>query len=171
MSPRRERLAVPPAEFTSYYGNPVVKAPTWKKPHVPLYLFLGGTAGASALLGVLADTTGRPGMRRAGRLVAAAGSSAGAGLLIHDLGRPERLLNMLRVFKPTSPLSVGSGVPAPSAGLPAAAAAAELAGRAPTAGRLAAAGSAVLGPAMTTYTAVLLADTAAPTWHESWREL
>jgi DMSO reductase anchor subunit len=171
MSPRRERLAVPPAEFTSYYGHPVVKPPTWKKPDVPLYLFLGGTAGASALLGVLADATGRPGLRRAGRLAAAVGSSAGAGLLVHDLGRPERFFNMLRVFKPTSPLSVGSWILAPFSGLTAAAAAAELTGRAPTAGRLAAAGSAVLGPAMTTYTAVLLADTAVPTWHESWREL
>jgi hypothetical protein len=168
---KRERMAVPPAEFTSYYGHPVVKPPTWKKPDVPVYLFLGGTAGASALLGVLADATGRPGLRRVGRLVAAAGSSAGAGLLVHDLGRPERFLNMLRVFKPTSPLSVGSWVLAPFSGLSAAAAAAELTGRASTAGRLAAAGSAVLGPAMTTYTAVLLADTANPTWHESWREL
>ena len=37
-------------EFTSYYGRPIIKAPVWKSPDVPLYLFLGGAAGTSAVL-------------------------------------------------------------------------------------------------------------------------
>ncbi|MDQ3456389.1 MAG: polysulfide reductase, partial [Actinomycetota bacterium] len=44
-------------------------------------------------------------------------------------------------------------------------------GRHPRLGRLAGAGATVLGPAMTTYTAVLLAATAVPGWHEAHREL
>ena len=36
---------MPEAEFTSYYGRPILKAPVWKQPDVPLYLFLGGLAG------------------------------------------------------------------------------------------------------------------------------
>jgi hypothetical protein len=75
---------------------------------VPLYLFLGGAAGASSVLAAFADVSGRPTLTKVGRLVAGGGSIASVGFLIHDLGRPERFLHMLRVFKPTSPLSVGT---------------------------------------------------------------
>ena len=92
--------------------------------------------------------------------------------LVHDLGRPERFLNMLRVFKPTSPLSVGSWLLAPfgaagrggrrlGADRRRARAWAGPPGRAPGCS----------GPALATYTAVLLADTAVPAWHEAYREL
>lgn len=166
-----ERLTVPEAEFRSYYGRPVIKEPVWKVPDVPAYLFLGGLAGGSAVLGALADATGRRALCRVGRVTAAGAALASVGALMHDLGRPERFLNMLRVFKPTSPLSVGSWILAPFSGLSAAAAASELTGRLPALGRLASAGSAALGPAMATYTAVLLSDTAVPAWHEAYREL
>lgn len=167
MSPRRERAMVEPAEFTSYYGRPILKEPAWKQPDVPLYLFLGGAAGASATMAALADVTGRPGLARVGRLVASGGSVASVAALIHDLGRPARFLNMLRVLKPTSPLSVGSWILAPFSGLAAVSAASEVTGLLPGIGRLAGAGAGVLGPAMCTYTAVLLADTATPSWHEA----
>jgi hypothetical protein len=162
---------VEPAEFASYYGRPILKEPAWKQPDVPLYLFLGGAAGASASLGVVADATGRAQLARVGRLVASAGSAASVVALVHDLGRPLRFLNMLRVFKPTSPLSVGSWILSPFSGLAAVAAASEVTGRFPRIGRLAGAAAGVLGPAMCTYTAVLLADTATPAWHEGYREL
>jgi hypothetical protein len=162
---------VPPAEFRSYYGRPILKQPTWKVPDVPAYLYMGGAAGVSASLAALADLTGRPELRRVGRLAAAAGAGVSVGALVHDLGRPERFLNMLRVFKPTSPLSVGSWLLAPFGTLAGMAAAAELTGRAPTLGRAAGAGAGLLGPALATYTAVLLADTAIPAWHEAYREL
>lgn len=172
MSGRRSRPeVVPEAEFESYYGRPILKEPAWKVPDVPLYLFLGGLAGASAPMAALADLTGRPELARAGRWVAAGGSLASVGALIHDLGRPERFLNMLRVFKPTSPLSVGSWILAPFSGLASAAAVSELTGLLPVPGRLAGGVAAVLGPAMSTYTAVLLADTAIPAWHEAYPEL
>lgn len=162
---------VPEPEFGSYYGRPILKEPVWHQPDVPLYLFAGGLAGASALLAEGADATGRPGLLRVARIAAAAGSTAGAGLLVHDLGRPARFLNMLRVLKITSPLSVGSWVLAPFGGLSAIAAASELSGRLPVVGRLAGVGAGILGPALATYTAVLVADTAVPAWHEAHREL
>ncbi|RKT88170.1 Polysulphide reductase, NrfD [Saccharopolyspora antimicrobica] len=155
----------------SYYGRPVLKPPVWKVPDVPLYLYLGGLAGASSTMALLADLTGRDRLAGAGRLAAAVGATASVGALVHDLGRPTRFLNMLRVFKPTSPLSVGSWILAPFSALSGAAAASELTGRLPGAGRAAAAIAGAIAPAMTTYTAVLLADTAVPGWHAVYREL
>ncbi|MEU4672371.1 NrfD/PsrC family molybdoenzyme membrane anchor subunit [Amycolatopsis sp. NPDC023774] len=171
MSPRREPTMVDPVEFTSYYGRPILKEPAWKQPDVPLYLFLGGAAGSSATMASLATLTGRPGLARVGRLVAAAGASASVVALIHDLGRPARFLHMLRVLKPTSPLSVGSWILAPFSGLAAVSAGSAETGLLPPVGKLAGAAAGVLGPAMCTYTAVLLADTATPSWHEARRHL
>lgn len=168
---RGERLMVPDAEFGSYYGRPIIKEPTWKVPDVPAYLYLGGVAGVSASLAALADGTGRPALRAVGRYASLLGASVSVVALVHDLGRPARFLNMLRVFKPTSPLSVGSWILAPFGTLAAAAAASEFTGIAPRLGRLAGAGAGLLGPALTTYTAVLLADTAVPAWHDAHREL
>lgn len=168
---RGEQLMVPQAQFRSYYDRPVIKPPVWKVPDVPGYLYLGGLAGASASMAALADATGQRRLRRIGRLAAALGATASVGALIHDLGRPARFLNMLRVFKTTSPLSVGSWILAPFATLAAASAASELSGIAPRLGSAAGAGAAALGPAMTTYTAVLLADTAVPAWHDAHRHL
>jgi hypothetical protein len=162
---------VPDAEFGSYYGRPILKEPAWKVPDVPLYLFAGGLAGVSATMSAVAEATRRPVLAAAGRYVAAGGATAGVVALVHDLGRPERFLAMLRVFKPTSPLSVGSWILAPFSGLTAAAAASQLTGRLPRAGRAASLAAAGLGPAMATYTAVLLADTAVPAWHEAYPEL
>ncbi|MGY2702066.1 NrfD/PsrC family molybdoenzyme membrane anchor subunit [Nocardioides sp. HB32] len=167
----REQSMVPEPEFESYYGRPILKQPTWKTPDVPLYLFLGGLAGCSALLAEGAAATGRPDLERVARLTAAGGAAAGTVALVHDLGRPERFLNMLRVFKPTSPLSVGSFILAPFSALSGAAAATEVTGRFPRLGRLAGAGAAAFGPPLATYTAALLANTAIPAWHEAHREL
>lgn len=169
--PRGEQPMVPEAEFESYYGRPILKEPTWKTPDVPLYLFLGGLAGCSALLAEGAALTGRPQLERVARLAAAGGASAGTVALVHDLGRPERFLNMLRVFKPTSPLSVGSFILAPFASLAGAAAASQVTGLLPRLGRLAGLGAAAFGPPLATYTAALVANTAAPAWHEAHREL
>lgn len=162
---------VPDAEFTSYYGRPIIKPPVWKVPDVPAYLYLGGMAGVTATLGELGSVTGRPALRRVGRLASAGGAVASVGFLIHDLGRPERFLNMMRVIKPTSPLSVGSWILAPFGTLTGATAASELTGLLPGVARLTGAGAGLLGPAMTTYTAVLLSDTAVPAWHDAYREL
>ncbi len=162
---------VPTADFASYYGRPILKQPTWKSPDIPGYLFVGGLAGASAVLAEGAARAGLPTLRRVALVAASGGAGVGTVALIHDLGRPERFLHMLRVFKPTSPLSVGSFVLAPFATLASAAAASAVTGLMPRAGRVAGAGAAVLGPALATYTAALVADTAIPAWHDAYRQL
>jgi formate-dependent nitrite reductase membrane component NrfD len=169
---KRERGSmVEPAEFTSYYGRPILKKPRWKNPDVPGYLWLGGMAGTSAVAAALGEATGRPALRQGGRYVAAGGALLSTVALIHDLGRPERFLNMLRVIKPTSPLSVGTWILSPFAAFASAAAASEATGIAPRLGRLAGWGAALFGPPLASYTGVLLANTAVPAWHEAHREL
>ena len=162
---------VPDPTFESYYGKQILKTPTWKTPDVPLYLFLGGLCGGSALLAEGASLQRLDGLERTTRITAATGAAVGTVFLVHDLGRPERFLNMLRVFKPTSPLSVGSFILAPFASFASAAAASAVTGRLPRLGRLAGLGAAAFGPPLATYTAALFADTAVPLWHEAHREL
>ncbi|GGU91409.1 polysulfide reductase [Streptomyces filipinensis] len=168
---RGEQPMVPDATFSSYYGKPVLNKPTWKPLDIAGYLYLGGLAGASSLLAAGGQVTGRPGLAAPAKLGAAGAISLSLAALVHDLGRPARFLNMLRVLKPTSPMSVGSWLLAGYAPLTLTAAATEVAGRWRLLGSAATAASAVLGPAVATYTAVLLSDTAVPAWHEGYREL
>lgn len=174
----QDDLAVPPAEFRSYYGRPVIKAPVWKE-DIAAYLFTGGLAAGSSLLAAGADAAGLSGLRRAGRLASLAAVGASTYFLIHDLGRPSRFANMLRVFKPTSPMSMGSWILAGFGPVSALAAACELAGSQPSGGagttgrvllgvgRISGHAAAALAPLLGTYTAVLLADTAVPAWHDA----
>ncbi|MFD0313453.1 NrfD/PsrC family molybdoenzyme membrane anchor subunit [Streptomyces flavalbus] len=168
---RGEQPVVPEAAFASYYGTPILNSPTWRALDIAGYLFVGGLAGASSLLAAGAGATARPALARTAKLGAAGAVSASLALLVHDLGRPARFLNMLRVCKPTSPMSVGSWLLAGYAPLTLTAAATDVAGRFRLVGRAATASAAALGPAVATYTAVLLADTAVPSWHEAHREL
>jgi formate-dependent nitrite reductase membrane component NrfD len=172
---------VPDAEFTSYYGRPIVKPAPWTA-DIPGYLFFGGLAGGSALLGAGADLTDRPALRRTARFGAFGAIGVSMYLLVHDLGRPSRFYNMLRVAKPTSPMSVGTWILTafgPAAGV---AATAELRHFLPRRFRLlrgvlaiadrpAGLAAAALGPAVASYTAVLISDTSTPSWHEGYREL
>jgi formate-dependent nitrite reductase membrane component NrfD len=91
--------------------------------------------------------------------------------LVNDLGRPSRFLNMLRVFKTSSPMSVGSWLLASYGPVAGAAAASAVTGLLPRAGAAATAGAAVLGSGIATYTGALLCDTAVPAWHEAHREM
>ena len=180
---RDEHQMVPDAEFTSYYGRPILKASPWEK-DIPAYLFMGGLAAGSSLLAAGADLSGRPALRRTGRVTSLLALTASMGALVHDLGRPSRFYNMLRVAKPTSPMSVGTWILTaygPFAGL---AAVAELRPLMPAVvrdglpGRLLGLGArpaglvaAVIAPAVASYTAVLLTDTATPTWHDAHEHL
>ncbi|MFE2566077.1 NrfD/PsrC family molybdoenzyme membrane anchor subunit [Streptomyces mirabilis] len=168
---RGEQLMVPRAEFESYYGRPIIHAPSWAARDIAGYFFLGGLAGAGSVLAAGAQLTGRPRTATAMKVSSLAAVSLSAAALIHDLGRPGRFANMLRVFKPTSPMSMGSWLLSaygPAAG---AAALSAVTGRLPRAGATATAGAALLGPALASYTAVLAADTAVPAWHGAHREL
>jgi formate-dependent nitrite reductase membrane component NrfD len=166
-----EQPMVPDAEFTSYYGRPVIKEPVWRVPDVPGYLFLGGLAGASSVLAAGAQQSGYAELARVAKVAALGAISLSAVALVHDLGRPGRFANMLRVFKPSSPMSVGSWLLAAYGPVAGAAAVSEVTGILPKAGRAATLGAAVLGPAIATYTAALICDTAVPAWHEGYREM
>jgi formate-dependent nitrite reductase membrane component NrfD len=166
-----EQLAVPRAEFRSYYGRPVIKESLWREPEVPGYLFLGGLAGASSVLALSAQACGHRELARNTKVAATGAALGSAVFLIADLGRPARFYNMLRVFKTSSPMSVGSWLLAGYGPLAGAAAASAVTGWLPRAGAAATAGAAALGSGVATYTAALLCDTAVPAWHDAHREM
>lgn len=159
------------AHQRSYYGQPILKPPVWASRDIAGYLFLGGLAGGSSILAALADLAGEEDAAlRLKVAVALSGTAAGAAL-VHDLGRPSRFANMLRVFKPTSPMSIGSWLLAlygPVAGISLASAATR---RAAAGGRAASLSAAVLGAGVASYTAVLICDTAVPAWQSGYREM
>ncbi|MEO3761659.1 NrfD/PsrC family molybdoenzyme membrane anchor subunit [Mycobacterium sp. B14F4] len=172
----REQLAVPKAEFRSYYGRPILKKPVWNW-MIAAYLFSGGLSAGSAMLAAGADLTGRPGLRKVSRIGSLTSILASLYFLIGDLGRPERFHHMLRVAKPSSPMSVGTWMLSaygPGAGL---AGVAELMpGRLArtTLGRWvrrlarpAGVWAAATAPGVASYTAVLLSQTAVPAWREA----
>jgi hypothetical protein len=174
---RGEQMTVSRADPSSYYGRPVLKPPAWDW-RIPAYLFAGGLSAGATVLAAGADLTGRPVSRRRGRLAAAAALGASTYLLVSDLGRPGRFHHMLRVAKPTSPMSVGTWILAaygPGIGLAAAAEALPARWRGSRAGRAltrtarpAALSSAVVAPALASYSAVLLSQTAVPAWNAAY---
>jgi hypothetical protein len=157
-------------EMRSYYGRPVVKEPTWTW-EVPLYLFTGGIAGGASVLHGFAKMAGHERLARRSLLVAGAMNTINPVLLVSDLGRPERFLNMLRVFKITSPMSVGSWILFTSSGATVTGAALEVAGIFKPVRALAEAVSFLTGAPLATYTGALLANTSIPVWSEARQEL
>jgi len=167
---RGEKPMVPEAGFASYYGRPVLKETVWG-PDIPAYLFLGGLAGCSSALAAAAQLSGHPELARASKSGAAGAISLSMVALLHDLGRPARFVNMLRVLKVTSPMSVGTWILSAYTPLALGAAASAVTGKLPRAGLAATLPAAMLGTAVATYTSVLLCDTAVPAWHEGHREM
>ena len=169
-----EQSAAPRPDDPTYYDRPVLKAPVWSW-EIPLYYFTGGAAGACLVLGAAAQ------LDRSGKLnrvirrchwAGIIGSSVSAALLIDDLGRPSRFLHMLRVFRPTSPMNMGTWI---------------LSGAAPTAitaglflrrggflhwlGEGFGFASGLFGLGLATYTGVLVGNSAIPLWQSSRRIL
>ncbi len=164
---------------TTYYDRPMLKQSVWSI-DIPIYYFLGGTAGAALTLGAavqLVESCGGPRGRHPLRRVSAIchwtgiiGSTAGAAFLIHDLGRPSRFLYMMRVFRPTSPMNMGTWILAGAA--PAAIATGLLVNRRGFLGAIGdAAGyaSGIFGAALAGYTGVLVSNSAIPIWQQSRR--
>jgi hypothetical protein len=144
----------------------VIKEPVWT-PEIPFYLYSGGLAGASAGLAWLAERRGEHELARRAWPIAMAGVSASPALLVSDLGVRRRFLNMLRMFKVTSPMSVGSWILAAAGGATTAATLSALTGALGAPGRAARPAAAALGLPLATYTAALLSNTAVPVWHEA----
>jgi formate-dependent nitrite reductase membrane component NrfD len=154
----------------SYYGRPIVKEPVWK-PEIPTYFFTGGLAGAAATLALGARLTGNDMLARRALWTNAAAITISPLLLIKDLGRPMRFLNMLRVFKVRSPMSVGTWIVSASGTASGVGTACELFGVLPRVKAAAETASGVLGPFLSTYTGALVADSVVPAWHGARREL
>lgn len=164
-----EERMVPREKPTTYYDRPIVKQPVWK-PEIPFYFFTGGMAGASAILAAAAGASGRPRLARAAWLNAFGAISVSPALLTKDLGKPSRFIYMLRVFKPTSPMNVGAWLLTANGGAITLAAALNLLQRERRPG-LPELGSALLGAPLSTYTALLVSNSAIPAWSEGRRQL
>lgn len=144
----------------NYRDTPLLKPPVWTW-EIPVYFFVGGVAGAAAVIAAVA-TFSSADMGRLGvdaKWIAAIGGMISPLLLISDLGRPGRFLNMLRVFKLRSPMSVGAwtlvvfsnaALIALIPGMPF--------------GAIATIVAAITGAILATYTGVLIGATAIPVW-------
>ncbi|PYK87396.1 MAG: hypothetical protein DMF47_03470 [Verrucomicrobia bacterium] len=158
-----------------YYGQPVVKPPVWTW-EIPLYFFFGGMAGMSGVIASGAIIFHQVDLARAAMWVAAVGGAVLSPiLLIMDLGRPHLFLNMLRVFKHRSAMSMGAWIlSAFGACAVPGLIALELHAHQIFPGtldqllRVAAGllifGSAIFGTLLATYTGVLIGATAIPAW-------
>ena len=168
------KLPQPEADDPSYYDRPMLNEPIWEWA-IPLYYYVGGITGASLVLAAAAQAIdGEKFERLIDRChwIALAGASLSAGLLIWDLGRPWRFFNMLRVFRPTSPMNVGAWILTGAAGN------GSLAlffrrfdGGFRQAGNMFTMAAGVFGMGLSTYTGVLVANSAIPLWQESRRVL
>ncbi|HYS53308.1 MAG TPA: NrfD/PsrC family molybdoenzyme membrane anchor subunit [Thermoanaerobaculia bacterium] len=165
------RNAVPIKPDGGYYGMPLLKEPVWTW-EVPAYFFVGGAAGAAAVVGAAAQVAGADrDLVSDARWIAGAGALLSGPLLVADLGRPERFLNMLRVFKVKSPMSVGAWtLTAFGTFASAALFADEMRKRTRLPVELIGDASAILSAAtglvMATYTGVLIGATAIPVWSQ-----
>jgi len=162
--------ATSPTDALSYYGRPIIKEPVWES-DIPLYFFTGGLAGASDLLALGAQLSGNPRLRTSALAGATAGVAISPYFLIKDLGRPLRFLNMLRVFKVTSPMSVGTWIFSAESTATGIAAACRLFGVLPRVRAIAQVFAGLIGPAQATYTGALIAQSVVPAWHEARLEL
>ncbi len=152
-------------EIPDTVQGPVIKPAVWTW-EVPLYFWLGGIATGSSFVALGCDAAGDHSSARTARMVTLAAALPSAPLLVKDLGRPARFLNMLRIFKPRSPMSMGAWCLMGFSNLAGAAVAADVLGRSGTA-RALGAGTAGLGLYLGSYTGVLLASTAVPVWARS----
>jgi formate-dependent nitrite reductase membrane component NrfD len=145
--------------------GPFIKPPVWTW-EVPLYFWVGGIASGSAFVALAADLAGDEWAASVARKVALGAVLPAPLLLIADLGRPGRFLNMLRIFKPRSPMNTGAWCLVSFSAAGGGAVALDLLGQRRAASALGAL-NAVLGGYLGSYTGVLLAATAVPLWARS----
>lgn len=163
---------------------PLLKAPVWTW-EVPAYFFVGGASGAAAVIAAIAgfrvdaaslsSVAAFASIAERARWIAAVGALIAPPLLISDLGRPARFLNMLRVFKIQSPMSVGAWTLMVFSAAAVASLASHEVRDAPTwvalVGAVAAILAALTGLLLATYTGVLIGVTAIPIWSAHVRVL
>jgi hypothetical protein len=142
----------------TYYDLPVVKAAPWRW-YVPSYFYLGGLGGAAATM--IPMLRGRDARRL--HWIASIAEGTGALCLIADLGKPLRFVNMMRVFRPTSPMNMGTWILSIASGAGGLGLFVD--------SKILASTAAVAGSMLSTYTGVLLGNTTVPVWHATRRRL
>ncbi|HEY7210770.1 MAG TPA: NrfD/PsrC family molybdoenzyme membrane anchor subunit [Bryobacteraceae bacterium] len=164
------KLPEPEHSAPTYYDRPLLKEPIWEWA-IPTYYYVGGLTGASLVLGAAAQLAGSTALRllvRRCRKTGFAGVCLSGALLIYDLGRPWRFFNMLRVFRPTSPMNMGAWI---LCGTGAAATGAVLLPEDCALSTTCGIAAGLFGLGLATYTGVLVANSAIPLWYESRRVL
>ena len=157
----------------TYYGRPAVKHAPWTWT-VGTYIFVGGVAGGAQVVAAAArlrQGEAASGVVRSARVIGFGGSLLSAVLLIYDLKTPHRWYNMLRIYRPSSPMSLGSYVLMAFGASTGIGALSELVGNAGAAGRalrvvanVAQIPAVISGALLSTYTASLLTSTSTPLW-------
>ena len=167
-------LPEPRRDDPTYYDRPMLQEPVWEWA-IPLYYYIGGLTGASLVLSAAAQLKQAAALDlliQRGHRIGFIGSLVSGGLLIYDLGKPSRFLNMLRVFRPTSPMNMGAWI---LSGTGASATGALLlrqrGGLLGNAGGFLGLIAGVFGIGLSTYTGVLVANSAIPIWQESRKAL
>jgi len=169
----------------AYYDISLLKSSVWTH-EVGIYFFLGGMSSSAFSIARMADRFGRGKYRavtQVGTAIAILTALPCAPLLILDLGDRTRFHHMLRVWKPSSPMNLGSwtltaytlmvGIAAGREFLRALRKDAELTGPArivdETAGLVADSVGIPLALLLAGYTGVLLSTTSNPLWsRNSW---
>lgn len=162
-----DRLPEPRRSDPTYYDRPLLKEPIWQW-SIPTYYFVGGLTGAALVLGAALQLKRSKKTRRLIKCcqwIGFIGACVSGGLLIWDLGKPSRFFNMLRVFRPTSPMNMGAWI---LSGAGASSFATLLLGERGAAFGYAAG---VFGLGLATYTGVLVSNSVIPLWQESRRVL
>lgn len=162
----------------TYYGRPQLKAAPFNEWLVGGYIFLAGLSGSASLIGAIAEFVGgAQGVGRRARRLALLAPTLGSGLLIADLHTPQRFYNMLRLFKPRSPMSIGTWILLGFSAAAVPAALADWLARIPGLGWLRGAAkvaqvpAAAAGAGLSVYTAPLLSATSTPVWAAAPRAL
>ncbi len=159
----------------TYYDRAQLKPAPFEPSVVGGYIFLAGLSGTAALIAAIADLARGPAaakLVRRGRFLALLAPLLGAPLLIYDLHTPRRFYNMLRIARPTSPMSIGTWILLAFTGFAGATALGEaLGGARRRLARVAQVPAAITGAGLATYTAALLSATSTPLWAAAPRAL
>ncbi len=168
---------------STYYGRQQLKPAPFNNYVVGGYIFLAGLCGGATLLAGAAELTHTPqreNLVRRARYLSLLAPFLGGAMLIWDLHTPKRFYMMLRIFKPTSPMSIGTYIFSAFSALAIPVAALQFAadrfawaraGWLRRANAIASVPLAASGAGIGTYTAALLAATSTPLWAAAPRAL